>query len=144
MCAEAQAGLSGARSCMSPGNPFLCPGSRRPGAAHMGGMNRDDYTPTVLEALDSDPDARLAISLYNLSYADEALLIGLDLVKSYARTTEPAALAGDQAVDVARFRRALDILDGYVLLDGKTWSWPASSRTATRNRPAAASPNLPT
>jgi hypothetical protein len=72
-------------------------------------MNCDQATPTVLAALDSEPDSRLAISLHNLGRADDALLLGLDLAKSYARTTDPATLAKEQAADVVRLRRAMEL-----------------------------------
>ncbi|GAA4035178.1 hypothetical protein GCM10023063_19460 [Arthrobacter methylotrophus] len=81
----------------------------------------DDTTPIVLAALDSEPDSRLAISLHNLGRADDAQLIGLDLAKSYARTTDPATLAGEQAADVARLRRAMALAKN-VLLEGKAFN----------------------
>jgi hypothetical protein len=68
------------------------------------------------------PNRGRAWRLYNLSRADDALLIGLDLVKGYARTTDPSIVAGELAADVAGLRRALEILAGHVLLNGLTFS----------------------
>lgn len=118
------------------GTLFVRPGRCGGGAAHMTGMT-DDSTPTLQAALDSEPDSRLAISLYNLNSADDALLIGLDLVNSYARTTDPVTLTGEQATDVARFRRALDILGDQVLLAENYYNLPGKFGSLTSGTEAA-------
>lgn len=80
-----------------------------------------EYLPQVAAALDTEPEARLAISLDLLNNAQDSWDIGLDLVESYARSADTAELTIVQAIDVARFRRAAGILRGEVLLDGTTY-----------------------
>lgn len=100
------------------GTLFVCPGTRRAGAAHMRPMNLADYIPDAIAALDAEPESRLAISLDSLNHADDRHLIGLDLVKVYLRRADPDTIAPGLAAEIARFRRAGDILRGQVPLGG--------------------------
>jgi hypothetical protein len=81
-------------------------------------MNLADYMPDALAALDAEPDSRLAISLDSLNHTGDRYLIGLDLVRVYLRKADPASIAPGLAPDIARFRRAGDILRGRVPLGG--------------------------
>ncbi|HEX9085893.1 MAG TPA: hypothetical protein VF867_00015, partial [Arthrobacter sp.] len=80
-----------------------------------------DNVTQVAAALDTEPEARLAISLENLNLAEDSWDIGLDLVGSYAGGADLAELSDVQAYDVARFRRATGILNGEVLIDGVSY-----------------------
>lgn len=84
----------------------------------MAGMNLAEYMPQALAALDAVPESRLAISLDNLNRADDRYMIGLDLLKSYIRKADPATLSPEQNDDIARYRRARDILSGRIRLGG--------------------------
>jgi hypothetical protein len=81
-------------------------------------MNLADYMPDALAALDAEPESRLAISLDALNHTDDRYLIGLDLVQVYLRKADPDTIAPGLAPDVARFRRAGDIIRGRVRLGG--------------------------
>jgi hypothetical protein len=81
-------------------------------------MNLADYMPDVLAALDAEPESRLAISLDALNHTGDRYLIGLDLIHVYLRKADPGAIAPGLAPDIARFRRASDILGGRVRLGG--------------------------
>jgi hypothetical protein len=81
-------------------------------------MNLADYMPDALAALDAEPESRLAISLDGLNHTGDRYLIGLDLVQVYLRKADPDTIAPGLAPDVARFRRASDILRGRVRLGG--------------------------
>jgi len=82
----------------------------------MRGMTVDEYLPKALAMLDAEPASRLAISLDNLNRADDRYMIGLDLITSFIRKANPAALTRGQNHDIARFRRAADIIGGRLLL----------------------------
>lgn len=106
--------------CTDAAVSLINAGSRAGGAVHISAMNLSDYMPQALAALDADPDSRLAISLDNLNRADDKHLIGLDLVKSYMRQACLSALTISQNHDIARYRRARDILTGKVRLEDGT------------------------
>jgi hypothetical protein len=84
----------------------------------MNRMNLADYMPDALAALEAEPDSRLAISLDSLNHTGDRYLIGLDLVRVYLRKADPASIAPELAPEIARFRRAGDILRGRVPLGG--------------------------
>lgn len=84
----------------------------------MTGMNLADYMPDVLDALDAEPDSRLAISLECIS-ANDYRLTGVDLAQLYVRKADPGRIAAaGLGKDIDRLRRANDILRGRVLLGG--------------------------
>lgn len=80
-------------------------------------MKLADY----LTILDTEKSSLLAVSLDNLLAADDTHDIGLDLVDSYTRAADPAALSHGQNYLISLFRRAADILSGDVLLGGMTY-----------------------
>lgn len=81
-------------------------------------MSLAEFLLQVQATLDGEPAARLAVSLDNLGNADDAHLIGLDLVEGYARTTDPLILTAEPAATVALLRCAIDILAGTSQLHG--------------------------
>lgn len=120
MCAETRLRVS-ARRGVGPPTPQVPkfwypapPGSSDSAAVHMRCMKLSEYLPTVLAALDAEPESRLAIALDSLDRPGDRWLLGLDLVESYVRTTEPDTLAGNQAGDLSRFRRVKEIISGRV------------------------------
>lgn len=60
--------------------------------------------------VEADPEARFAIALDHLTYGGDSHRLGVDLVRNYARRTDPAVLDGRTAADVAQLLRGLNIL----------------------------------
>jgi hypothetical protein len=89
-------------------------------AAHIPPMNLAEYMPLAVAALDAVPESKLAVSLDNLYCADDTYMIGLDLVESYVRKADPRLLTRSQNHDIDRFRFAENIINGRVLLGGRT------------------------
>lgn len=88
---------------------------------YRGGPDLEENITYIEATLDSDPDGRLALSLYNLYSSEPGRPIGIALIQEFARETDPATLTGGLAADVGRLRRATDILRGRILLDGMTF-----------------------
>ncbi|MFC9352846.1 hypothetical protein [Arthrobacter sp. NPDC057013] len=93
---------------------------RQPGGLVPGG-DLKAFLPAIEATLNSDPDARLAISLDHLRRTDDAWDAGLSEVLQYVRETELRALTGQLAEDAVRLRRAAAILGERILLDGMTY-----------------------
>lgn len=90
-------------------------------------MDLAEYLPMALKALDAVPESRLAISLDNLNRSEDAHLIGLDLVKSFARAADTNALTEEQKADLALFRKCQDIAAGRIRL-GEEVTYPNMRR----------------
>jgi len=88
---------------------------------YRGGPDLEGHIAYIEETLDSDPDGRFAISLDNLRGSETGRRLGIDLVHDYARDTHPAAMTGQLAADLARFRRATAILQNRITLGGMTF-----------------------
>lgn len=95
---------------------------RRLAFGYRGGPDLEANIAHIEATLDSDPDGRLALSLDNLLACEPGRPIGIELIQEYARETDPAALSGELAADVARLRRATAILRGRITLGGMTYS----------------------
>lgn len=83
------------------------------------GVVLEDYLPRIESILDSEPHARLAISLELLRFSDDDA--GAGEVCKYARTVDLRSLTGQLADDVIAVRRAIDVLAGRTSLDGTTY-----------------------
>jgi hypothetical protein len=85
------------------------------------GLNLADFLPAIEETLDSEPEARLAISLMLLRLSENPTDAGTDEVCRYVRETDPATLTGQLADDVTAARRAIDIAADRIPLNGMTY-----------------------
>jgi hypothetical protein len=83
-------------------------------------VSLESYLPGALAELDAEPTSRLAVSLDNLRRADDLGLIGFDLFEAYLRRIDPGDLPEGIGSDVARYRRAKEVLEGRVTLGGGT------------------------
>jgi hypothetical protein len=86
-----------------------------------GGLNLADLLPVIEETLDSEPEARLAISLELLRLSENPTDVGTNEVCRYVREVDPETLTGQLAPDVAAVRRAIDIAADRVPLNGMTY-----------------------
>jgi hypothetical protein len=67
---------------------------------------------TMKSRIDSDPDARFAISLDRLAYAKDNHLLWTDLVRTFIRNVDRTTLTGNLAQDVATLRRGMRAVTG--------------------------------
>jgi hypothetical protein len=66
----------------------------------------------------ADDDARFAISLDRLSYAKDSYILGVDLVRIYARSAPVDGMGPDVARNVATLLRGLQVLTGRTTILG--------------------------
>lgn len=69
----------------------------------------------------ADEDARFAISLDRLSYAKDSYILGLDLVRIYARSAELDRMDADAARNVSTLLKGLRVLTGRSMILGSRY-----------------------
>lgn len=93
---------------------------RRPG--YRGGPDLEANLVHIERTLDSDPEGRLAVSLRNLRHEETAHWEGVDVVREFVLMPGAAeAKDGTPAGDILRLKRAWDILEGRIKLEGMTF-----------------------